>query len=84
MILSLLYFMIKILVTWSYHYCIARKFNSEVWRLKLTTKLKSANIISHNEIVHAVALLVLSGTPPSTQVLHVAISVLARRQIYFL
>ena len=73
--------MIKIL---SYHYCIARKFNREVRWLKLTTKLKSANIISHNEIVDAVALLALSGTPPTTQALHVASSVLAHRQIYFL
>ena len=52
-------------------YCIAGKFGGELNLVVLvvgveTAKLKSANIISyvtHNDVMHAVVLLVLSGAP---------------------
>ena len=61
------------------------------WELNLavgveTTKLKSANIIScttHNDVLHAVALLAPTGTPLHKAV-HVASLTLAHCQFYFL
>ena len=51
-----------------------------------TTKLKSANIIlptKHNDLLHAVALLALSGAP-LRKLYNVASSALAHCQLYFL